>query len=259
MAIVAMFEESRTTAYRQKLAALLRRPSCEWMAFSIGTAPVHRGFFAEVAAAIEGLPTGARQERAGVSHRQVQYGVRLAIGSQAPGQASYDPARRLLSVADEGDLDHLDGQAVLVAACVRFGLDIKGRNLQPLDTESAAHVAAHLYRLFENVADEDGEAELEALFREFAPAAESEQAFYAVAMDIVSHHRATCLAALRAHHTLAPGSFMKIVGTKPRQRMHAALAPAGANQDRRSARPRAIAELRPVRFLALQQLSPRAA
>lgn len=255
MAIVAFYEDSRTTAYRQRLAALLRRPSCEWMAFSIGTAPVHRGFFAEVAAAIEGRPTGARLEQGGGSHRQVQYDVRLAIGSQDLGHAAYDPARRLLSVADETDLDSLDGQAALVAACVQFGLHINGRNLQPLDTASAARIAAHLFRLFESI-DDDGEDDIAALFDELEPTAETDKPFYAVAKDIVSHHRATCLAALRARHRLAPGSFMKIVGTKQRERLHAALTPGRGRKDRRAPGTSAGDELRPARFLALQALAP---
>jgi len=54
----AYVEELRTTRYRQRLAALVRRPSCRTISFAIGTAPIHRNFFAETAAAIEGLPTG---------------------------------------------------------------------------------------------------------------------------------------------------------------------------------------------------------
>ena len=54
----AYIEEPRATRYRQRLAELLRRPACRWISFTIGTAPVHRDFFAHTAASIEGLPTG---------------------------------------------------------------------------------------------------------------------------------------------------------------------------------------------------------
>ena len=75
----ALIEDTRITLYRHRLAALLRRPSCQWMAFAIGAAPVHRGFFDDVVAAVEGLPAGGAMPANGSSHRQVQYGVRVRI------------------------------------------------------------------------------------------------------------------------------------------------------------------------------------
>ena len=84
----AYIEEPRATRYRQRLAALLRRPSCRWISFAIGTAPIHRDFFPDTAASIEGLPTGGMQ---------VQYGVRLRVLDGA-GRATYDAERDLLVV-----------------------------------------------------------------------------------------------------------------------------------------------------------------
>src|SRR5215475_3945189 len=129
----AFIEDPRVTRYRQRLAALLRRSSCRWISFAVGTAPIHRGFFADTAEAIEGLPTGDVQHGNGVSHRQVQYGVRLKIVDGA--DAFYDADGDVLVVPEESALDGLDGQAKLIGACVHLGLDIEGRNRQPLARE----------------------------------------------------------------------------------------------------------------------------
>ena len=59
----AYIEEPRATRYRQRLAALLRRPSCRWISFAIGTAPIHRDFFPDTAASIEGVPTGGKKKK----------------------------------------------------------------------------------------------------------------------------------------------------------------------------------------------------
>lgn len=253
MAIAALIEDPRTTFYRQRLAALLRRPSCQWISFSIGTAPIHRSFFEEAAAAIEGLPTGGFEQRNGVKHRRVQLGVRLRVGAAPAGQASYHPEQMVLAVADEADFDSLDGQAALVAACVHLGLHLARRNLQPLDCESASRVAGHLYRLFESVADDADEATASAKLDELEGAAEADKAFFAVARDVFEHRRATRLANLRANHRLEPGSFMKIVPASERDQLHAVLMQAQGRKGR-VLRPAvsAAADVRSTRYLALQ-------
>src|SRR5215471_2711543 len=136
----AYIEEPRATRYRQRLAELLRRPSCRWISFTIGTAPVHRDFFTDTAASIEGLPTGGIREWNGVSHRQVQYGVRLQV-LEGADRAVYSAERDLLAVPKESEFDSLDGRARLLGACVHVGLAMKGRNLQWLDSECAARIA----------------------------------------------------------------------------------------------------------------------
>src|SRR5262245_29223294 len=121
----ALIEDPRTTLYRQKLAELLRRPSCRWISFAVGAAPIHRNFFATVAVALEGLPTGDVRHDSGISHRQVQYGVRLRITASHDDGASYDADQDLLIVPAEGAFGTLDGQATLVSACVHLGLDLE--------------------------------------------------------------------------------------------------------------------------------------
>jgi hypothetical protein len=250
MAAPVVIEEQRTTLYRQRLAALLRRPSCQWICFAVGTAPVHRGFFNDTAVAIEGRQAGGIRQRNGVSHRQVQYDVRLRIGACEAGRAAYDGERAVLAVADERDLDTLEGQAALVGACVHVGLDMAGRCLRPLDNECAARIAASLYQLFEASAEVDVGAAL--------PADESDcganAAFHAVARGVLSHHHATCLTSLRANHPLEPGSFMAIIRTDERARLHRLLTPTAARANRRSPQPRALAGARRPRFLALQAM-----
>src|SRR5262245_55566645 len=168
----ALIEDRRITLYRQRLAALLRRPSCQWMAFAVGAAPVHRGFFDDVVAAVEGLPAGGTREVQGDgSHRQVQYGVRLRILAGERAQAYYDAEGDVLYVPAETAFDSLDGQAGLIAACVHLGLDIEARNHNALDSEAAARIASQLYRLFESVAEADGEPEVTEKLQALAPAA----------------------------------------------------------------------------------------
>ena len=223
--------------------------------FAVGTAPVHRGFFNDAAVAIEGRQAGGIQQRNGVSHRQVQYGVRLRIGACEVGRAAYDGERAVLAVADERDLDTLEGQAALVAACVHVGLDIAGRCLQRLDNECAARIAACLYQLFEISA----KAEVGAGLRADESDCGANAAFHAVAKDVFSHHHATCLTSLRANHPLEPGSFMSIIRTDERARLHGLLTPAATRVDRRSPQPRALAGVRRSRFLALQAMGLAAA
>lgn len=249
----AYIEEPRATRYRQRLAALLRRPSCRWISFAIGTAPVHRDFFADAAASIEGLPTGGVHERNGVSHRQVQYGVRLRVAAGVE-RATYDAERDLLVVPEETEFDDLDGQARLISACVHVGLAIKGRNLQWLDSECAARIAGQLYRLFESVADGDGEAEVAARLEQLEPESPLDQAFYDVAKEILQHRRATWLANMRVRHALEPGSFMKIVRVDRRDRLHDVLLRGAGSKPREAPRPSRSAIPRASRFLALQQL-----
>src|SRR5262245_29494172 len=106
----ALIEDPRITVYRQRLAELLRRTSCRWISFAVGTAPIHRTFFENVAVALEGLPTrDARDESS--SHRQVQYGVRMRIAADGSARASYDADGDLLLVPAESAFGALDGQA----------------------------------------------------------------------------------------------------------------------------------------------------
>jgi hypothetical protein len=256
MAAPVPIEEQRTTLYRQRLAALLRRPSCQWICFAVGTAPVHRGFFNDVAVAIEGRQAGGIRQRNGVSHRQVQYGVRLRVGACKAGSAAYDGERAVLAVADERDLDTLEGQAALVGACVHVGLDIAGRRLRPVDNECAARIAACLYRLFEISADADSEADARAELPADGPDRGTDAAFRAVAKGVLCHHRATCLTNLRANHPLEPGSFMKIIHPDARAKLHRLLTPITARANRRPARPWVLKGARKSRFLTLQTMGP---
>src|SRR5215510_2923352 len=108
----ALIEDPRTTLYRWRLAGLLRRPSCRWLSFAIGTAAIHRTFFESVAVALEGLPAGEVRDQFGMSHRQVQYGVRLRIGATDLDGVRYDADRdHLLTVPAEGAFDTLENQA----------------------------------------------------------------------------------------------------------------------------------------------------
>jgi len=251
----ALVEDSRITLYRQRLAALLRRPSCQWMAFAIGAAPVHRGFFDDVVTAIEGLPAGAANN--GGSHRQVQYGVRLRILAGDRTQAFYDAEGDVLYVPGEAAFDSLDGQAQLVSACVHLGLDIEARNHNALDSESAARVAGQLYRLFESVADADEEAAVTEKLRTLTPAAAADKAAFEIAAEILRHRRATLRANLRVSHPLQPGSFMKFVRTAQRARLRDLLTQE-PSAIRRPQRP-AGALPRASRFLALRPVALSAA
>jgi hypothetical protein len=251
----AYIEELRTTRYRQRLAALLRRPSCRWISFAIGAAPIHRSFFAETAAAIEGQQTGGARLRNGVNHRQVQYGVRLRIAEDAD-RATYDSECNQLVVPRESAFDTLDGQQHLLSACVHVGLKIKGRHRHELDSEYAARIAGHLYRLFENIAGGDSEAEVAAKLRRLEPEAPQDKAFYAAAREILQHLRATSLTALRGHRRLEAGSFMKIIGIAQRDRLHRLLQQAVVRTARTAPKPHFIGVALPSRFLALQEMEP---
>jgi hypothetical protein len=253
----ALIEDSRITLYRQRLAALLRRPSCQWMAFAIGAAPVHRGFFDDVVAAIEGLPAGTTQAHSG-SHRQVQYGVRLRILAGDHSRAFYDAEGDVLYVPAEAAFDSLDGQAQLIGACVHLGLDIEARNHNMLDSESAARIAGQLYRLFESVADETGKPEVTEKLQALAPASPADKAFFDVAAEILRHRRATLRANLRVSHPLQPGSFMKFVRTAQRARLHDLLAQEPGHLERRPQRPTGALP-RASRFLALRPIVSSAA
>ena len=252
----AYIEEPRATRYRQRLAALLRRPSCRWISFAIGTAPIHRDFFPDTAASIEGLPTGGMREWNGVNHRQVQYGVRLQVLDGAD-RASYVAERDLLAVPPEAEFDSLDGQARLLSACVHVGLAMKGRNLQWLDSECAARIAGDLFRLFETIADGDSDVEVAAKLEKLVPPDPQDQAFYAVAAEIMQHRRATWLANMRVHHALEPGSFMKIIRVDLRDRLHETLLQGrGRKQRIVPPKPNPAAAIRAKSFLALQELGP---
>jgi len=254
----AYIEEPRATRYRQRLAQLLRRPSCRWISFTIGTAPIHRDFFADTAASIEGLPTGGMREWNGINHRQVQYGVRLQVleGADRP---EYLAERDLLAVPPESEFDSLDGQARLLSACVHVGLAMKGRNLQWLDSECAARIAGNLFRLFESIADGDSDAEVTAKIEKLAPPDAQDKAFYAVATEILQHRRATWLANMRVRHALEPGSFMKIIRVDQRDRLHEALLQGRGRKERVvPPKPNPAAAIRAKRFLALQELGPAA-
>jgi hypothetical protein len=254
---IALIEDPRTTLYRQRLAQLLRRPSCRWMSFSVGTAPIHRSFFEDVAAAIEGLPTGVQQQN-GVGHRQVQYGVRLRILAREDNQASYDAERDMLIVPEEAALDTLDGQAKLISACVHLGLDLEARNHQQLDSECAARIAGHLYRLYETVTADETEPETAAKLQQLAPASAEEQPFFAVAADVLHHCRATLRANRRSNHPLQPGSFLKIVRTSQRDQLHDLLLKGDQRKARGTRRPSYGVLPRSSRFLAFQSVQPAA-
>ena len=253
----ALIEDPRITRYRQRLAALLRRSSCQWMAFAIGAAPVHRGFFDDVVVAIEGLPAGSTPTQSS-SHRQVQYGVRLRILAGDRAHARYDAEGDVLYVPAETAFDGLDSQAGLIAACVHLGLDIQARNHNAFDSECTARIAGHLYRLFETIADGDGEPEATEKLQTLAPVSAADKAFFDVAADILRHRRATLRANLRVSHPLQPGSFMKFVRTAQRARLHDILVQEVGRDERRPQRttgglPRAS------RFLAMQPLALSAA
>ena len=249
----AFIEDPRVTQYRHRLAELLHRPSCCWISFAIGTAPVHRGFFADTAEAIEGLPTSDVRHENGVSHRQVQYGVRLKIVTDEAAEACYDLERDILVVPGEAALDSLDSQAKLVGACVHLGLDIESRNQQPLDCESAARISGHLYRLLESIADDLGESGATDRIKQLRPELPADNAFFDIAVEILRHHRATLRANRRVSHPLQPGSFMKIVGIGRREQLHDVLLEGTARLRRRpSAKPALPTLPRASRFLALQ-------
>jgi hypothetical protein len=250
----ALIEDPRTTLYRQKLADLLRRSSCRWISFAIGTVPIHRNFFDRVAVALEGLPTGRVQHESGISHRQVQYGVRLHIAASDVDHASYDADRDLLIVPAEGALETLDGQAMFVSACIHLGLDLEARNHQQLDSECAARIAGHLYRLYETVTLDEDEPEFAEKLLRLAPAPLGDKHFYDAAADIVRHCRAT-LSANRRSDPLQPGSFMKIVHTDKLERLHNLLQKGASRCDPPTRRAPDVIP-RASRFLALQVLQP---
>jgi len=245
----ALIEDTRITLYRQRLAALLRRPSCQWMAFAIGAAPVHHSFFDDVVAAIGGLPAGTTPAAIG-SHRKVQYGVRLRILAGDQARAFHDAEGDVLYVPAEAAFDSLDGQAQLVSGCVHLGLDIEGRNHNALDSESAARIAGQLYRLFESIVDGDGDAELTEKLQALVPASPADRAAFVIAAEILRHRRATLRANLRVSHPLQPGSFMKFVRIAQRTRLHDLLAQEPDRTERRL-QPSAGALPRASRFLAL--------
>jgi hypothetical protein len=252
---IALVEDLRTTHYRQRLADLLRRPSCRWMAFTVGAAPVHRSFFASVAAAVEGLPTGKVQPRNGVAHRQVQYGVRLRVADGDDVQASYDAERDLLVVPGERAFDTLDGQARLVSACVHLGLGLEGRDHQPLDNECAARIAGHLYRLYESIVPDDSELQLVAKLQRLAPASPHDAPFFEAAVDILRHCRAT-LRANNRRNALQPGSFMRTVHNDERARLRGVLTKVAGWHDRDAHKPVRGGIPRAARFLAFQEQEP---
>jgi hypothetical protein len=251
----ALIEDPRTTLYRQKLAELLRRPSCRWISFVVGTAPVHRSFFESVAVALEGLPTGDVQHESGLSHRQVQYGVRMRITGSYNDHASYDADRDLLIVPAEDAFGTLDGQANLVGACVHLGLDLEARNHRWLDSECAARIACHLYRLYETVTLDENEPELAEKLQLLAPPSPLDKPFFDVAAEIVRHCRATLRAKTRTY-PVQPGSFMKIVRTDRCVRLHDLLLDGASRYDRPARRPALGMLPRASRFLALQAVQP---
>ncbi len=253
----ALIEDPRTTLYRQKLADLLRRRSCRWISFAIGTVPIHRSFFESAAVALEGLPTGAVQHQSGISHRRVQYGVRLRITASDGDHASYDADRDLLIVPAEGAFDTLDGQAALLSACVHLGLDLDARNYQRLDSECAARIARHLYRLYETVTLDENEPELTEKLQRLTPASTGDKPFFDVAADIVRHCRATLRANTRSY-PLQPGSFMRIVRTDRCERLHDLLLDGASRYDCPTRSPAPGMFPRASRFLALQALQPAA-
>lgn len=252
----ALIENPRTTLYRWKLADLLRRPSCRSISFAIGTAAIHRTFFESVAAAVGGLPAGEARHQCGTSHRRVQYGVRLRIGASDLEGARYDGDRdHLLIVPAEGAFDTLEDQAALVSACIHLGLALDGRHRHRLDSECAALIAGHLYRLYETIGVDQDEPELAEKQRLLAPASPADRLCFDVAAEIVRHCRAT-VRANRRSCPLRPGTFMKIVRMDRRERLHSLLLDGSLRLDRPLPRPASGGIPRPFRFLALQALQP---
>jgi len=254
---IALIEDARTTLYRRELAHLVRRQSCRWISFVIGTAPIHRSFFEGVAVALEGLPTGDVQHKSDISHRQVQYGVRLRISASGDERACYDADRDLLIVPAAGAFGTLDGQAMLVSACVHLGLDLEARNDKRLDSECAARIAGHLYRLYETVTVADNEAELLEKLQRLGPASLGEKAFFDAAVEILRHCRAT-LRSNKRSYPLQPGSFMKIISADRCERLRGLLLDGGSRYERTNRRPAPGIVPRASRFLALQALQPAA-
>lgn len=248
-------EGPRATRYRQRLAAMMRGPSCRSISFAIGTAPIHRNFFAETAAAIEGVPTGGTRKWNGVVHRQVQYGVHLRIDDAAE-RPSFDAEADLLTVPPEAAFETLEGRARLLSACVHVGLNLEGRNLHAPDSECAARIGGQLYRMFESLADGDGEPEIAVKLQRLEPEAPQDTAFYAVARKTLQHLRTITLANLQARHQVKPGSFMKIVSMAERDLLHATLLQNAGRAKRAVAKPRFSAAKAPSRFLALQTVEP---
>jgi hypothetical protein len=250
----ALIEDPGITLYRQQLAALLRRTSCRWISFAVGTAPIHRTFFENVAVALEGLPTGDAR-LASCGHRQVQYGVRMRIAAGDSGRAAYDADRDLLVVPAESAFGTLDGQATLVSACVHLGLDLEDRNRRRLDSECAARIARHLYRLYETVTLAESEHELAEKLQPLTPTAAADKPFFDAAVDIVRHCRAT-LRANRRSCPVRPGSFMKIVPFDRCERLRDLLQDGAARHGRPTRRPIRGTLPRASRFLALQAVQP---
>jgi hypothetical protein len=251
-------EGLRATRYRQRLAALLRSPICRSISFAIGAAPIHRNFFAETAAAIEGVATGATRKWNGQPHRQVQYGVHLLIDDTAT-RAGHDADADMLTVPPEAAFDTLDGRAELLRACVHVGLNLEGRNLDLADSECAARIAAQLFRMFETLTDSDLDSEVAAKLEKLEPELAPDKAFFRVAAETLRHLRGTSLSKMQARHAVAPGSFMRIISMAQRDMLHAALLQAAGRKKPAPAKPRYSAAKRPSRFLALQAMDGLAA
>src|SRR5262249_37531269 len=142
-----------------------------------------------------------------------------------------------------------------VSACVHLGLDLEGRNHQRLDSECAARIAGHLYRLYETVRlDEDGPALAEKLQR-LAPTSQDDKPFFDVAAETVRHCGATRRANTRSHPP-QPGSFIRIVRTDRRAWLHDLLRGDASRRDHPTRRPAPGITPRASRFLALQALQP---
>jgi len=251
-------EGPQATRYRQRLAAMMRGTSCRSISFAIGTAPIHRNFFAETAAAIEGVPTGGTRKWNGVVYRQVQYGVHLRI-NDAADRASFDPEADLLTVPAESEFETIDGRARLLSACVYVGLNLEGRNLHGPDTECAARISSQLYRMFESIADGDSEPDIAAKLQRLEPETPQDKAFYAVARKTLQHLQTITLANLQARHAVKPGSFMKIISMVERDLLHGALLQNAGRAKRTAVKPRFSAAKPPARFLALQAVEASAA
>jgi hypothetical protein len=251
-------EGARATRYRQRLAAIMRGASCRSISFAIGTAPIHRNFFAETAAALEGVPTGGTRKWNGIVHRQVQYGVHLRIDETAE-RPSFDPDADLLTVPKESALDLLEARAEMVAACVHVGLNLEGRNLHAPDSECAARICGQLYRMFESIADGDSETDIATKLLQLEPEMPQDKAFYAVARKTLLHLKTVTLANLQARHALKPGSFLKIISMAERDSLHAALLQGGRGKRAQALKPGYKAARPPSRFLALQAVDGAAA
>jgi hypothetical protein len=124
-----------------------------------------------------------------------------------------------------------------------------------LDSECAALIASHLYRLYETIGVDEDEPELAAKELQLAPVSPADRMSFDAAAEIMRHCRAT-VRANRRSCPLRPGNFMKIVRTDRRERLHSLLLDGSLRFGRPLPRPAPGTVPRASRFLALQASQP---